>query len=395
MLRANVILQNGLVSCAVLLAGACGDSGGENSTTTTALALSVTPLVASSSVGDAIWDLETVNSTGESLWQARLLSSQSGAGDGGIIYEGVCDPAHNPNTVTMKLVGLYEEPVDAAQAGAFGSDATSVGATALEGPAPSFSHSFDCPADTEVSVDFDYAQLVPFDVEDLGFFARAASVSGVACGVGVQCCSDAMAGSNCEPLKLLTDENGDRARTLLLKASCVTVDDGASPDLMLDSVVLSCSGVVSGDVTLSPDKASAGSCVAGDLASCAAVSSSGGLDVNDVLFQYQVMSGEEAGAGRLYANQLLGTRDGISDCTLRTRFVAEDKANANDGVSDGAIAAGVLYPVIEVDVDLGTCSNEAIDFRDPSAPVHMDYLFDSSQDTVFPFHMVDGDVSAY
>jgi len=396
MSKAIRILSRGAVACAALLAGACGDDGGSEKTTPSGnLEVAVRPLVQTSAVGDAVWDLEAIDGTGAPLWQKRLLSSQYGDARGGFRYTASCDPAKNPTTVNLTLVGTYAAAVDPSVAGAFGSSAASVGATAFEGPSPRVTRSFECPENADLYLPFDVAQVVPSEIADLGFFDRAAAVSGVACSVGVQCCAEDDAGAACSPFLFLPDETGTRGPSVLLKATCEKLDGTPIPDLMMEPLVVSCADDGSADLTLSPALGGTGACTAGDVAGCAAATVREGFEADDVVYQYLAMSDAAAGDGRFSVNQALGLREGSANCRLKTRFAVDDRANAADGASEGTVAAGVLYPVIAVDFALGGCGNVALDHTDATAPVHVDYLFEGSADTVFPLHVVDGVVTPY
>ena len=72
-----------------------------------------------------------------------------------------------------------------------------------------------------------------------------------------------------------------------------------------------------------------------------------------------------------------------SSCRLRTRATAEDAATAADLVVNGTIAPGTVYPVIQFDVDLGTCGAEPLTFG--AGPVQTVYSAPSGPGTSFAF----------
>ncbi|TNF32162.1 MAG: hypothetical protein EP329_11080 [Deltaproteobacteria bacterium] len=342
--------------------------------------------------GDVVWDIEVDNGAAEVVWQRRVTSTAYGDGAGSASLVGTCDASVGAadNTVRVWIVGVYPAPVAAADAGAFASGQDTgdgaVGATSLPFQNPTATGPLErtvrCEANADNAVRFDVTVARP---AVQGFFDVAVSFDDVFCSAKFDCCRD-VDGDGCatdgsEDLRLLFDADGARARTFVLALAC-TAGPGAATatDLYMDAVAIDCD-VTTDAATFGPDLlvAPAGDpgnqCTAGAVAACGAVIASPGVDADSYLYQVAVYRGEESlqtggvSAAKAYWNLAFGVQDGISACQLRTRATADDAADAGDAVVDGVIAAGVVYPYLRWDVDLGSCGAEELVFDDPSAPV--------------------------
>ncbi|TNF38079.1 MAG: hypothetical protein EP329_01455 [Deltaproteobacteria bacterium] len=336
-------------------------------------------------VGDVVWDLEVVNgaTTPSTVWQRRVTSSGYGDSAGSASYVGPCDAdaAANPNTVRVWVVGVYDADVATADAGAFASgDATGVTGTALPfqnptapGAAGALTRTFTCVEGTDVAVQFDVALMRP---AQQGFFDIAVNFNDIYCSAKLDCCDDADASGTCatpdEDIALLFDDTGARARTFVLGFAC-TAGTGAGVDttLYMDALAFDCSDPGSGfgaDFTVSPAGLAGNQCTAGDMAGCAAVTQVTAVPADDYLYQVAIFRGEEllqsggVTANKVYWNLALGVKAAVSACELRTRATADDANDDFDGVVDGVIAAGAVYPYVTWGANLGSCAEEPLSF---------------------------------
>jgi len=361
---------------------ACGERPGEltRAFDGPGVSVAIAPL-ALPGVGDAVWDLEVVNGGSEVVWQRRITSSGYGDGAGAASYLGPCDadPAVSDNTVRLWLVGVYAGPV--ADPGSFASGAAT-GAGAVDGvalaiasptAAGALARSAACRPDADVAVRFD---VTVSRAAQQGFFDIAVSFNDLFCSAKYDCCADGgdgvCAGDGSEDIALLFDASGARARTHVLGFACTA---GAAADvvtrLYLDDLALDCTDpygpAFSADLLVHPGAAAAGNlCTAGDVGACDAVTP---VTVDPDLYLYQVavyrgVEQLESGGGsaqKVYWNVALGVND-VSACRLVARGTADDEADAADGLADGVIAAGAVYPYVQWDVNLDTCASEALTF---------------------------------
>jgi len=379
----------------VFALGACSSSGDDGrgfagpGVEITAAALNL------EGVGDVVWDLEVVNgaTTPSSVFQRRITSSSYGDSAGSASYVGPCDAdsAANLNTVRVWVVGVYDADVSGGDAGSFASgDATGVTGTAVAfqnptspGASGALTRTFTCVEGTDVAVQFDVALMRP---AQQGFFDIAVNFNDIFCSAKLDCCDDADASGTCvspgEDIDLLFDEDGARARTIVLGFACTAgTGDDVDTVLYMDDLELDCTDPASGfgaDFTVSPAGAPGNQCTAGDMAGCAAVSQVTATAADGYLYQIAVYRGDEllqsgsAAANKVYWNVALGVTGSIGDCALRTRATADDDANDLDGVVDGVIAAGAVYPFVSWDADLGSCAEEPLSF-DGTSDVQTDY----------------------
>ncbi len=272
----------------------------------------------------------------------------------------------------------------------------------LTGP---LTHTVVCVENADVPIQFDVTLMRP---AQQGFFDIAVSFDDVFCSAKFDCCNDAnddgaCAGDGSEDHLLLANASGERDRTYVLALACTAgVDAAVQTDLYLDALELDCTPLNSGadfaadlrvDVASGP---TGNRCAVGDLSGCAIISEVGGTDADDYLYQVATYRGTEdltsggVPARKAYWNVALGVNASISSCRLRTRATADDAANAADGVVNGTVAAGWIYPYIRWDVDLGTCGSEPLTFGDASAPVTAVYTRTDGSGLSFAYHYLAG-----
>ncbi|TNF33867.1 MAG: hypothetical protein EP329_07855 [Deltaproteobacteria bacterium] len=329
-------------------------------------------------VGDVVWDLEVRNGAGtpETVWQRRVSSSGYGDGAGSASYVGTCDADANPNTVRVWVVGVYDAPVTTLGTFAAGADGGVVG-TPLDFENPTalapLEQTVTCAADRDVAVQFDVALMRP---AQQGFFDIAVSFNDVFCSAKLDCCDDADDSGTCdagEDIALLFRADSTRGRTLVLGFACTAGTQATDATaLYLDAIDLDCTDPASGfaaDLTLRPDGADAGNqCVAGAVSGCAVVDELGAVVADDYLYQVAVYRGDEdlvsdgLVAHKTYWNVALGVTAAIGDCELRTRATADNTSDDFDGMVDGVVSPGAVYPYVRWAVPLATCAAEPLTF---------------------------------
>jgi len=353
-------------------------------------------------VGDVVWDIEVLNgaATPAVVWRQRVTSTQYGNGAGSVSYVGPCDASEPSHTVRLWLVGLYAAPIAAPGVFAAGS-ATAIAASPLDVASPTTTaplvRTVDCVENADTEVRFDVTVMRP---ARQGFFDIAVAFNDIFCSAKLDCCDDrdgnGCAADHSEDLLLLHDETGTRARTLVMGFACTAgAGQGVVTDLYLDALELDCDvgsdlSTFAPDLTIDPAAPEPGNlCTAGAVAACPSVYAGPGVDADQFLYQVavfrDVQSQGPAGAQVVSWNTTLGVRPGIAGCHLRVRGTADDAADASDHVSDGTIAAGIVYPVIDWDVDLGTCGSEALSFA-PDAPVAITYSAGDGPAIGFAYH---------
>jgi len=310
-------------------------------------------------VGDAVWDLRVANAGPETVLATRLSSARFGDGAGSASYVSPCDASAgaNPNTVEVRLLGLYAEPV--AELGAHGSPAPS---GALPAQLPDLlTQDVPCVANADQPVRFDVTILRP---AEQGFVDIAVNFNDLHCSAKYDCGAE----------DLLFD-GATRSTTHILGLACV--GPSAAPTLYLDAIAIDCGGA--GSVSLDPAPATDGN------QGAVAIASDRGL------FQWAVFRGqEETGAThRSYWNVALGVDD-LSGCTVSTRGTAD----RSEVLDTGAIPAGVVYPFITWDVPLDGCTeNQPLSFtEDGEDPAPVTVAYTATGDDALTFaHRFPGD----
>ncbi|MCB9735172.1 MAG: hypothetical protein H6745_21500 [Deltaproteobacteria bacterium] len=389
-LRRHLAAAATLAAVAALAAG-CAAGGAPTADPTVTIDVAALTLAG---VGDAVWDLE-VSAPGGVVVQRRITSSAYGDGAGSASFVAPCDatPGANENTVRVWIAGLYPAAVSAEDAGPFASGAAPA---ALAGAALPFQNptasaplerTVPCAPNADNAVRFDVTLLRP---ASQGFFDVAVAFDDLFCSAKLDCCREVDGGA-CEDIDLLHDPaSGGRDRTVVLGFACTAgPDNDVVTALYLDDLVLDCDVNSDGDsfvadLTLDPaPTASPGNlcpAAAGAMSGCDAVTEeSAGVDADAYLFQIAAFRGEEqltsgaSPARKVYWNVALGVRDAIAGCRLRTRGTVDDANDAGDHVDAGVIGAGVTYPVVVWDADLGACRSEPLTLGDASAPVRAEY----------------------
>ncbi|TNF33522.1 MAG: LamG domain-containing protein [Deltaproteobacteria bacterium] len=341
-----------LLLAALGVASAC--DGGSSAPPADRVAVEIAPL-ALPGIGDARWSLTVANGSGETVWTRELTADQHGDGAGSVSYVGPCDADDNDNTVTVELLELFD-----------GGGATVSAATYIN-PGP-LTRSFTCAPNADVAVAFD---VTIARAAQQGFFDVAVSFSNIFCSAKLDCVDDGGA-----PLELLHDASGARAPTVVMALACTADVTGATTELYLDPIVVTCSDrAATVDPTAGP----------GRLTTDAGITQSA---ATPTLFAAQVTRGGEQLAGKLYWNTLLGLDPGATSCTLTAQ------ATAYPGTLDaGQTPAGSTWPVIDWNVPLNdaggalVCTHHAIDgdptgvatsYADPDAPETFAYVFNGA-----------------
>jgi hypothetical protein len=382
-----------LCVASVLAFAACGAETAVSGSDGPAVEIDVAAL-SLAGVGDVVWDLEVVNgaTTPSSVWQRRITSSSYGDSAGSAAYVGPCDAdsAANPNTVRVWVVGVYGADVSAANAGSFAAgDPSGVTGAALAfqnptspGTAGALTRTFACVEGADVAVRFDVTLMRP---AQQGFFDIAVNFNNIFCSAKLDCCDDANASGTCErpgeDIALLFN-GAVRDRTIVLGFACTAgTGDGVDTTLYMDDLAFDCTSPHDpehADFTVSPAGAPGNQCDVTDIAGCDAISQLTTVAAADYLYQVAVYRGEELvqsgvdAANKVYWNVALGVTDDIGACVLRTRATADDAEDADDGIVDGVIAAGAVYPFVAWSADLGACAEEPLSF-DGTTDVRTDY----------------------
>ena len=272
--------------------------------------------------------LLTVNSPAGTVWSRSVSSTAYGDGSGAVSYVGTCDADANPNTITLELTGLADAggPLDP------GVD--------FANPAPAgapIELRADCEADADVAVRFD---LTVARAARQGFFDVAIAFDDIFCSAKLDCL-----GSSGTPLELLFHpHSGQRDTTAVLAFAC-TGGAGATTQLCLDPLVITCAGgavfqvdPAGGPGNLNPPFP-------------------GPPNTSDLLFQAAAYRGTELignGAtswGKAYWNLALGLNDaaftGLGACTLTTAATASPEP-----LADQTTPAGVRWPAVTWTVPL-------------------------------------------
>ena len=276
--------------------------------------LTVAPLTLSG-ITDARYQLAVRNAGDDPILDRTIDSRGYGAGDGSLSYVGPCDASSNPNVLSLTLLDLYEGD----------GGATQVDPASYANPG-TVETEFTCVDNADVAVDV--ALTVARDAQQ-GFFDVAVDFDNIFCSAKLDCV-DAQG----QPLRLLFDAGGARARTAVVALACTGGLNGADTTLYRDDLVVACTG---GTATVDP---SAGP---GNLAVSAGIT-----DPQGVLFAAAVYRGDEQlGYDKRYWNVLLGLAPSAANCTLATRATA-----ARDPFAAGTTPTGTTYPFVVWSVPL-------------------------------------------
>ena len=279
------------------------------------LTLTVAPLTLTG-VTAARYALEVSNRDGAVVMQRTLDSRTHGAGDGSLSYVGPCDASANDNVLTLTLLDLYEGT----------SPEALVDPATYRNPGP-LARAFTCleGADVAVSVDLAIARAA-----QQGFFDVAVTFDNIFCSAKLDCLDD-----HDQPLALLFDASGVRARTAVLALACTGGLDGSDTTLYHDDVVVTCTGGGAGgaggtatvDVSAGPGNLSAGH---------------GVTDPQGLLFGAAVYRGaEQLGYAKRYWNVLLGLTSSAAHCAVVSRATA-----ARGAFTANTTPADTTYPFV-------------------------------------------------
>ncbi|TNF29240.1 MAG: hypothetical protein EP329_16250 [Deltaproteobacteria bacterium] len=262
---------------------------------------------------DATYTLTVENASGGVVMTRTLTSTRYGAGDGSLSYVAPCDADDNDNTVTLTIDELR------------GPGASLIDPASWDDPG-ALSRDFTCVEGADVAVTFDVTVV---RAATQGFFDVAVSFDDIFCSAKLDCVDEAG-----DPLLLLHDASGARARTAVVGLACTGGLGTVETTIYRDALTVSCDG---GTAVVDP---SAGP---GNLSFGAGISGTDGL-----LFGAAVYAGEEQlGYNKRYWNVLLGIAPTAANCTLTTQ------ATATSGIFDGgATPAGSTWPYIVWDVPL-------------------------------------------
>ncbi|PKN58968.1 MAG: hypothetical protein CVU56_03225 [Deltaproteobacteria bacterium HGW-Deltaproteobacteria-14] len=290
------------------------------------VAISVAPL-SYPGVTNATYTLEVRNAGDDVVFTRTVDSRGYGSGDGSASYVGPCDAdaGANPNTVTLTLTGLY--------AGAGG--AVEIPATSYHNPGP-LTRSVACAPNADVAVIFDVTLARQ---ANQGFFDVAVAFSNVFCSAKLDCVD-----ADGDPLLLLHDADGARARTVVVGLACTgDAASGGETWLYHDAVTVTCTD---GTALVDP---SAGP---GNLSEGQGIQSTGTAP----LFGAAVYRGtEQLGFNKRYWNVLVGLAPTAAGCTVTTAATASP-----DAFDDGRTPAGTTWPYIDWDVDVTAAGTGAL-----------------------------------
>ncbi|TNF25424.1 MAG: hypothetical protein EP329_23120, partial [Deltaproteobacteria bacterium] len=309
------------VALATLPALSCADAP---TAPTARVAVAVAPLTYPG-VTNATYALEVRNVDDEVVFSRALDSRAHGAGDGSASYVGPCDADASPNTVTLTLTGLF--------AGAGGT--SEIPASSYHNPGP-LSRTVPCSANADTPVTFDVTLARQ---ANQGFFDVAVAFSNIFCSAKLDCVD---AGG--DPLLLLHDAAGSRARTVVVGLAC-TGDTAAGGETTLyhDPVTVTCD---TGSAIVDP---SAGP---GNLSEGQGITSTGTAP----LFGAAVYQGsEQLGFNKRYWNVLLGLAPDAAGCTVTTAATASPEA-----FEGGQTPAGTTWPYIDWSVDVTATATAAL-----------------------------------
>jgi len=292
------------------------------------LAIEVAPL-GLTSVSDATYRVTVTNDTGGSgdiVWERELTSSGYGDGAGSLSYVGSCDASTGVNTVTLRLLALYDGGVE-------------IPASSYDNPTP-IAKEITCVADADVAVSFD---MTVARQAQQGFFDVAVSFDDIFCSAKLDCVNDETGGD----LELLHDpDTNARDMTAVLGFACTAAPSGSSY-LYMDDPVISCDAPLA-DVVV--DASGLGNIDLGQAPSA---------NADGYLFAAAVYRGVEGLAGKAYWNVSLGLDDTVfgsaGSCTLTGRATAS--AEPFPPMASGfPLPEGAVYPVVQWSVELSDAS---------------------------------------
>lgn len=292
------------------------------------------------------YDLEVragPDATSPLVWSRdQVCSDRYGNGRGGdVSYVGTCDASAGPHRVEVRLTGLFRD-------GAPLNDWVA--------PPPFVRADVPCVADTDTPVE---ANFVVMRAAQQGFLDLAVAFDQIACSAKVDCQSG--------PEALLHD-GGARTDTLVLALSC-SDGDGRPPHLMMDEVVITC-----GDRVVAIDPSRGPGRFADE-------------DPSGLTSGAQSHEGTHAMGSYWTLAIGLNTVSPPAPCTLTTRMTA----TRDDTSGDLGLTAFTTYPVIDVQVHLGTeldgnfkCGNLGLDSGTPDSTSWVETVYVERETTDEP-----------
>ncbi|MCB9734905.1 MAG: hypothetical protein H6745_20145 [Deltaproteobacteria bacterium] len=272
-------LSLSLVALGAFAAGACADQAvPDTAGTPFQLDIAALSLVG---VKDAVWDIKVENGKAETVFTARITSSQYGDNGGSASYVGTCDATNEAitgvctdnngvktctnagitkgqscsvaadcdtnvrqNRVTVSIRGIYDDKVALTSSGDNGYDYSTYGSGITESASVFAKNGalesldFQNPGDL-VKVDtckengdtffkFDVALMRP---AQQGFFDIAVNFNDIFCS----------AKFDCDTQPLLHDQAGVRGTTYVLGFAC-SAGGATNPNLLMDDIVIDCGG---------------------------------------------------------------------------------------------------------------------------------------------------------
>ena len=300
------------------------------------VSISVAPL-SYPGVTNATYTLEVRNAGNAVVFSRDIDSRGYGSGDGSASYVGPCDADATPNTVSLTLTGLYA-----------GSEGTAeIPASSYHNPG-TLARTVACTAnaDTPVSFDVTLARRA-----SQGFFDVAVAFSDVFCSAKLDCVD-----ADGDPLLLLHDADGARARTVVIGLACTgDPESGGETTLYRDPVTVTCDdGMAIVDPSAGP----------GNLAEGQGITSTG----TSPLFGAAVYQGsEQLGFNKRYWNVLLGLAPTAAGCAVATSATASPEP-----FDAGQTPLGTTWPYIDWNVEVTasvtaatSCTSHPVDGEDP------------------------------
>jgi len=292
------------------------------------VAITVAPLTLPG-ITDATYTLTVTNDSGEVVVTRTLTSSAYGSGDGSLSYVSPCDADDNDNTVTLTVDELR------------GPGDTLIAPGSWRDPSP-LSRDFTCVEGRDVPVTFD---ITLARAANQGFFDVAVAFEDIFCSAKLDC-----EGADEQPLELLFDATGARARTAVVALACTGGPNAGGTTLYRDALTVTCSnGTAVVDPTAGP----------GNLTEGDGITSTGTAP----LFGAAVHEGaEQLGYDKRYWNVLLGLAPGAQSCTLTTRATATSGTFADNTTPEGSAWPYIDWNVALTDGSGGTsCGHHPVD----------------------------------
>ncbi|MCB9734903.1 MAG: hypothetical protein H6745_20135 [Deltaproteobacteria bacterium] len=335
-------------------------------------------------VVDAVWDVTVENEAGDAVITRRITSSAYGDSRGSASYVAACDAQTelgapdgvHDNRVTIELVGLYGARIE--DAGQHHS-ARPAGSLPFNDPGP-LSRTLDCEANADNTVTFDVTVMRP---ANQGFFDIAIQFNDIFCSAKFDC-----AGTN-----LLFDSESQRSPTYVLGLSCAA-GPGAATQLWMDDILISCDDGAGNtwESTIDPldgdgDLCDPGSADGQTDPDCGDLNTS--LHANGPVFQVAVYKGaqsEDLGQDVRYWNLGIGVTSELvaGQCSLSTKATADDRSFP--ALEGGQIAAGQVYPYIEIEIDdLVGCGKNPLSFGSENPESGVRVVYRSTGDQALDF----------